>query len=645
MQAIILAGGFGTRLQSVVSDVPKPMAPINGKPFLEYMLDELNIYGFTKAVLAVGYKKECIMDYFQNKYKNIDIVYSIEDEPLGTGGCVKQAMKFIDDDFVFVLNGDTMFKIDFNKMSQINKLSIACKRMFNFDRYGKVNIENGIIQSFSEKMHVDDGYINGGIYYLPKNIFDKFDLEKKFSMEKDFFEKYMSNLNINAFLSEDYFIDIGIPEDYEKAQTDFKRTKALFLDRDGVINIDYGHVCKIEDFKFTKDIFSICEKYQKNGFIIIVVTNQAGIAKGLYSLEDYNILNNYMIEEFKKHNIIISKTYYCPHKESDNCDCRKPKSGLYFKAIKEFNIDVNESVAIGDKLSDLEAAYNVGVTKLYFKKTKYKEYPVKFDYIKVKGKKETIVYSDTDNKKRLAHLRMNKISSKEVIDNIDDGIKAKKKRVLVPVNLDMMRVARKNKAFNHMINKSDLSIVDGKPLIWLSKIARNKIKEKISGSDLIYPVLDLCDKNGYSIFIVGGIKDAPQKACDNIKAKYPNVDIKGYFSPEFGFEKNAEKTNELVEIINDKKADIVLLCLSAPKQEMFYENNKNKLYNSTYYCAGATVDFLAGRIKRAPKWMSKVGLEWFYRFMKEPKRLFKRYWLDFWFLLKIFFVVLFQKKG
>ena len=384
MQAIILAGGFGTRLQSVVSDVPKPMAPINGKPFLEYMLEELNNQNFNKVVLAIGYKKEKIIDYFGSKYKNIELVYSTEDEPLGTGGCVKQAMNYIDDEFVFILNGDTMFKVDFGKMSKLNSLSIACKKMFDFDRYGEVNIRNGVITKFEEKKYVKEGYINGGIYYLPKNIFDLYDLPKKFSMEKDFFEKYINKLNIKAFLSEDYFIDIGIPEDFQKAQYDFQKKKALFLDRDGIINVDYGHVYKIEDFKFTDFIFDLCKKYQDEGYLLIVITNQAGIGKGLYKEDDFLKLNQYMIEEFKKQGIDITKVYYCPHKPEDNCDCRKPNPGLFLQAIKDFNIDTNESIAIGDKMSDLEAAHNAGIKTLYFKKTRYEKYMVNFCFFEYK---------------------------------------------------------------------------------------------------------------------------------------------------------------------------------------------------------------------------------------------------------------------
>ncbi len=380
MQAIILAGGFGTRLKSAVSNVPKPMAPINSKPFLEYVLEELNNNGFNKAILAIGYMKDCIIDYFGERYKNIKLVYSIEDEPLGTGGCIKQAMKYIDDDFAFILNGDTMFKIDFNEMSKANEISIACKKMSKFDRYGEVKILNNTIVSFEEKKYVEEGYINGGIYYLPKNIFDSYELPKNFSIEKDFFERYISQLKMYAFLSNDYFIDIGIPEDYIKAQKDFIKKKALFLDRDGIINIDYGHVHKINDFQFTDFVFNLCKEYQSKGFILVVITNQAGIGKGLYSEEDAIKVNEYMVNEFKKNGITIERVYYCPHKPEDNCTCRKPNPGLFIQAIKDLNIDSSISVAIGDKLSDLEAAYKAGVKELFYKKTRYDEYPVSFKY-------------------------------------------------------------------------------------------------------------------------------------------------------------------------------------------------------------------------------------------------------------------------
>ena len=187
MQAIILAGGFGTRLKSMVSAVPKPMAPVNGRPFLSYLLDNLNNYGFQKVVLAVGYQKESIINFYKNRYKNIAIQYSVEEEPLGTGGCLKQAMELIDEDYVFVLNGDTMFDINYHEMAKLETLSIACKEMYDFDRYGEVRMDsNHTILSFEEKSFVKNGYINGGIYYLPKNIFSTYRLSKKILFGKRF---------------------------------------------------------------------------------------------------------------------------------------------------------------------------------------------------------------------------------------------------------------------------------------------------------------------------------------------------------------------------------------------------------------------------------------------------------------------------
>ncbi len=637
MQAIILAGGFGTRLQSVVSDVPKPMAPINGKPFLEYLLDELYCQGFNKVVLAVGYKKEIIKNHFGNNYKNIEIVYSVEDEPLGTGGCVKKAMELIDDDYVFVLNGDTMFKIDFNKMTRTNSLSIACKKMSKFERYGNVIIDDSIIKSFEEKKYVDEGYINGGIYYLPKDFFKKYTLPMKFSMEKDVFEKYVDELEINAYISNDYFIDIGIPEDYNKAQEDFSKMKALFLDRDGIINVDYGHVHKKKNFVICSDILDVCKWFKERDFKIFVITNQAGVSKKIYKEKEIHKLHKYMINFFKKNSIEIEKIYYCPHSSTDNCNCRKPKPGMFLKAIKEFNIDPNQSVAIGDKMSDLEAAHEAGIKKIIFKFTRYEEYPVAFDYEKYE---ELFYYNQ---KKNLYHIKLNDFNLEYVVSSVKHAVDNKTKQSIVPVNLDMLRLSYYDSEFRNIINKSDISVIDGKPLIWLSKILKNGLKFKLSGSDLIYPVLELANKNSYSILIFGGRSEVGLLAKKNIEREYSNIKVFAH-SPEFGFEKSKEGNLKAVDVINKINADIVLLCLSAPKQEKFFYRNKDLLNNSCYLCAGATVDFLAKTISRAPKLMSKIGLEWLFRLFHEPKRLFKRYVLDFIFLIKILFVGFFRKK-
>ena len=220
---IILAGGFGTRLSTVVKDVPKPMAPINGKPFLHYIFKELQHQKIKQIVLSVGHLKEVIQDYFQDSYLGISIQYAIENEPLGTGGGIKHAFSFVEDD-AFVLNGDTFFDIELSKLKKtVADISIALKPMFNFDRYGTVELNNeNRIVSFNEKKHCEHGLINGGVYYFKKSLFDKIETERKFSFEKDILEKHLNNLQIQGTVFDNYFIDIGIPEDYKQAQIDFK---------------------------------------------------------------------------------------------------------------------------------------------------------------------------------------------------------------------------------------------------------------------------------------------------------------------------------------------------------------------------------------------------------------------------------------
>jgi D-glycero-alpha-D-manno-heptose 1-phosphate guanylyltransferase len=220
---IILAGGFGTRLSTVVRDVPKPMAPVHGKPFLHYIFKELQHQKIKKVVLSVGHLKEVIQDFFQDMYLGIHIQYAVEQEPLGTGGGIKHAFSFVEDD-AYVLNGDTFFDIDLSKLkNESADISIALKPMFNFDRYGTVelNDEQRII-SFNEKKQCEYGLINGGVYHFRRSLFDKIETKNKFSFEKDILEKHLNELKIQGIIFDNYFIDIGVPEDYEKAKTDFR---------------------------------------------------------------------------------------------------------------------------------------------------------------------------------------------------------------------------------------------------------------------------------------------------------------------------------------------------------------------------------------------------------------------------------------
>lgn len=216
MQAIVLAGGLGTRLRSVIQDIPKPMAPINGKPFLAFLLEYLKEQGITEVILSVSYKYELIQEYFKDEFQGLKIIYNVEKELLGTGGAIKDSLKFIKDE-AYVLNGDTFFDIPLKEMKlEKSKICIALKQMQNFDRYGNVKIDKqGFVVSFEEKVFKEQGLINGGIYLIKKDIFDGFKLEKKFSFE-EFLQENYKTLRIETKVFNHYFIDIGIPEDYER---------------------------------------------------------------------------------------------------------------------------------------------------------------------------------------------------------------------------------------------------------------------------------------------------------------------------------------------------------------------------------------------------------------------------------------------
>jgi D-glycero-alpha-D-manno-heptose 1-phosphate guanylyltransferase len=221
-EAVILAGGLGTRLKGVIDNLPKTMAPVAGQPFLSYILEILSGASFSKVVLATGYKNEAVTSWYGDYYKNIKISYSIENEPLGTGGALLKASGLISSRYFFVFNGDTFFNTDFDSFEKSfneNKcdMSVALKPMKDFDRYGSVTIEGMRIISFNEKKYCKEGLINGGIYIVENEWLKLVSPGEKFSIEKDVMEKRVSTDRINGFISDTYFIDIGVPEDYERA--------------------------------------------------------------------------------------------------------------------------------------------------------------------------------------------------------------------------------------------------------------------------------------------------------------------------------------------------------------------------------------------------------------------------------------------
>jgi D-glycero-alpha-D-manno-heptose 1-phosphate guanylyltransferase len=226
---IILAGGFGTRLQSVVKDVPKPMAPVAEKPFLYWLLNYLKAFNPNKIILSTGYKHEVIEEYFGDSFHNIPLEYSIEKESLGTGGAIKKAFDLLETDNTLVLNGDTFFRqnhLDFLNfhLKEKSLFSMALKQMNNPYRYGTVEVQNSKIVHFHEKdLTLKDGLINTGVYLMSKQLVDYLPEADCFSFEKDFMEINAKEIEMKGYITDNYFIDIGIPEDYNKANDEFPK--------------------------------------------------------------------------------------------------------------------------------------------------------------------------------------------------------------------------------------------------------------------------------------------------------------------------------------------------------------------------------------------------------------------------------------
>ena len=372
-EAIILAGGKGARLRSVVSNVPKPMAKIQDRPFLEILIENFHAKGITHFILSVGYMADSISDYFKNKYPNLDISFSWENEPLGTGGAIRLALEHVRGQHALVLNGDSLFDVQIEELKSfgVDDLPIifGC-HVDDVSRYGCFLYKGNKIHHYLEKRGRGAGCINGGVYFFGKETLNSFPLNQKFSIEGDFFSKFSEKNNATIVLSDGYFIDIGLPESYKKAQEEIKpyiRNKALFLDRDGVINVDTGYLHKSEDCVFIDGLTGLLQTAKGLGYLNIVVTNQAGIGRGYYSENEFHAFMDWMNACLGN---LVDDYFFCPfHPEhgigSYRCDSwdRKPNPGMFEKAIKKHNISPLRSMMIGDNLSDIEAANKVNIAK------------------------------------------------------------------------------------------------------------------------------------------------------------------------------------------------------------------------------------------------------------------------------------------
>ena len=374
MECVVLAGGKGTRLRSVVSDLPKCMAPVAGRPFLAWLLDDLREAGFDHIILSLGYKHEAVEAWVATRPDRDSITCVVEEEPLGTGGGVRLALRQAREDAVFILNGDTFFGVDYPAMQAFHRQSgaqatLALKPLRDFDRYGEVTLDGeGRITAFREKRPCAEGLINGGVYLLQRDALAE--MPERFSLEKDYFEPQAESAGLAGFRSEGYFIDIGIPADYARAQRDFAcgayrsyPYDALLLDRDGVINVlrPNDYVKNIAEFVFCDGALEALRRLNPCFRRIVIVTNQRGVGRGLMTETDLAEIHDWMLARIREAGGRIDRIYVCT--AVDPADPRrKPNPGMAREVRADFpDIDFARSILVGDSASDLEFARRAGI--------------------------------------------------------------------------------------------------------------------------------------------------------------------------------------------------------------------------------------------------------------------------------------------
>ncbi|HKZ66876.1 MAG TPA: HAD-IIIA family hydrolase [Chitinophagaceae bacterium] len=386
-QAIILAGGLGTRLRSVVNDLPKCMAPVAERPFLFYVINYLRSQGIEKFIFSLGYKHEIIEKYLKDYFSTLHYECSIEEEPLGTGGAIQLACQLATEKNVLVANGDTLFKVNGKDLVSFHAghetdCTLTLKPMQQFDRYGIVELnENGTVKDFKEKQFYETGLINGGLYVLNVKNFLAKKFPVKFSFEKDYLEQYYREEKIYGIVQDNYFIDIGIPGDYERVQQELKQPPldlqkidknwTLFLDRDGVLNEDKvgSYIFNPGEYIFYDGVPEAFKLFKEKFGRIIIATNQRGVGRELMSVADLDEIHQKMLMVIENSGGKIDAVFYASSINNDD-PVRKPNPGMAIKAKNQFpEIDFSRSVMIGNNISDMQFGRNAGMYTVFLTTT------------------------------------------------------------------------------------------------------------------------------------------------------------------------------------------------------------------------------------------------------------------------------------
>lgn len=417
MMAFILAGGKGTRFKKITRDVlPKPMVNIAGKPILQHQIEFLAKNNINKVILSIGYQAEIIKDYFKDgKQFGVSIIYSEESKPLGTAGAFKYAESLFNrerEENILVIYGDIIFDIDLEGILKYHKNHNGLGTLFvhpNDHPYDSdlLEIYNKKIVKFISNPNLRDkvyqNLVSAGIYILKSNILKYILPNRKLDFGKDIFpDLIIRRKELYAYRSSEYVKDIGTPQRYSEVKKDLvsgkvycrnlkNKQKAIFIDRDGVINKEVNLLHEPKQLKLIKGAAEAIRRLNNSEYLVIVITNQPIVARGLCTEEDIREIHKKLETLLGAHGAFIDRIYYCPHhpdkgypnenkKYKIECECRKPNIGMLLKAEKEFNIKKKLSFIIGDSTTDIQTGINYGIQTILVK-TGYKGLDKKFSVI------------------------------------------------------------------------------------------------------------------------------------------------------------------------------------------------------------------------------------------------------------------------